>query len=237
MEQHMDILMVLAALGGALVVFFLVKFFAKNNNDATIDGGEQADPGLGNLDTLYEDQIVAVRKTSELNESMEEASIAEAIGTLEENGADVAGKNEAGKVIAIFIMAKQDQAFKGYELLQALLSQGLRFGDMSIFHRYPNTHGKGEALFSLTSAVEPGTFDIHNMGSYSTAGLTLFMQTSGQSKGDVERFELMLKAASNLAKELDGTCLDQSRQPLTNATLENYKQLLYTAPELDSAVG
>lgn len=220
MQQHMDILMVLAALGVALVVYFFTKLFNSRNNK--VDDIELFDdsnePEIGNLNTLDSDQVISVRKVEEPQTTVHSPHNADL--EIEANVSETA----PSAVYALHVMAKPNNDFKGYELLQALLSQGLRFGEMNIFHRYQQTNGKGTPLFSLTSAVEPGTFDIHNMGAHICPGLTLFMQSSGRSKFDIERFETMVKVANNLARELDGVCLAQDRKPINEATVEQYKQ-------------
>lgn len=211
MQQHMDILMVLAALGIAFIVFFAVKSFNKSKNKEPHDANKE--PELGNLDVLYQDQILSVKKAQDA--SVEHIELSESDNTQV--------TNSAGEVFVLHVMAQENNLFKGYELLQALLSQGLRFGDMNIFHRYQHTNGKGNVLFSLTSAIEPGTFDIHNMGSYSCPGLSLFMQSSGHLKSDLERFQLMVKVAKNIARELGGICQSDDRQILTEVIIERYK--------------
>jgi cell division protein ZipA len=65
-------------------------------------------------------------------------------------------------------MAKSDEPFGGDELVAALLGQGLKFGDMGIFHR---THGEsGQRLFSVANALEPGTFDLSDLSELKTQG-------------------------------------------------------------------
>ena len=62
----------------------------------------------------------------------------------------------AKEVVAINVIAKGDQPFDGARLLQSLLNSGMRFGDMSIFHRYANENGTGKIQFSMANGVEPG---------------------------------------------------------------------------------
>jgi cell division protein ZipA len=60
------------------------------------------------------------------------------------------------ELLILGVMAQSGEPFGGDELVAALRGQGLKFGDMGIFHR---THGdSGERLFSVANAVEPGTF-------------------------------------------------------------------------------
>src|SRR5690554_8201910 len=54
-------------------------------------------------------------------------------------------------LIIINVMAPPGDYFQGDELLDALLQNGMRFGDMEIFHRHQEANGQGPILFSLRS--------------------------------------------------------------------------------------
>lgn len=131
-------------------------------------------------------------------------------------------------VLAINVFAKAGQNFAGYELLQTLLSVGLRFGEMSIFHRHQVIEGSNKLLFSVASAVNPGTFDIDKIGAYSCPGLTLFMLSSARPDEDVMRFRSLLDTARELANEFDAELLDDQRQPLTREKIDVYLARLKT---------
>lgn len=113
------------------------------------------------------------------------------------------------QVRMIRVLAKPGKQFIGFELLQALLSVGLRHGRMNIFHRYKNHQEKGQILFSLARATEPGTFDIKNMGEVACAGLALFM-TPQKTSFDDETYAMMLATAKKLSQTLDGELLELS---------------------------
>jgi cell division protein ZipA len=121
---------------------------------------------------------------------------------------------DSAPIQVLYVMAKQKASFAGYELLQVLLAVGLRFGQMNIFHYYRQSDIQEEALFSLVSATEPGTFDIRNMGGFSCVGLTLFMKKTGDAQEDQTRFNLMLQTANHLAEDLDGILLNARKEPL-----------------------
>lgn len=117
-------------------------------------------------------------------------------------------------LITLLLRARPEHPYSGYELLQALLSAGLRFGKMDIFHRYEQSNSSGRVLFSLASAVEPGTFEIPKMGGFSCPGLMLFMRVSTQ-KDLSGAFELLLETAKQLTDDLGGEIWDDQRQLLT----------------------
>lgn len=146
-------------------------------------------------------------------------------------------------IISLMLMANPEKPYAGYELLQGLLSSGLRYGKMNIFHRYQQqslSQGKvttAKVLFSLASVVKPGTFEMPKMGAFSTPGLFLFLQV-GEQADPFTAFELMLETARQLVDDLGGEIWDDQRQLLTEETitqlrrrLADYEQALVT-PDL-----
>ena len=149
--------------------------------------------------------------------------------------------------IILFISAEQDRPYAGYELMQTILSSDMRYGDHSIFYRYENKMAKGKVLFSLASAVAPGTFDLPNMGGFSTPALVLYLDLAKVSNRK-EVFELMMGVADNITADLGGVVLDENKEKLTRESLrELFIQIrrydsgtrnldLFSRAELDSSV-
>lgn len=124
--------------------------------------------------------------------------------------------------IIFYLIAPVDRPFVGYELLQALLAAGLRFGAMNVFHRYASDEEQSPSLFTVASAVEPGIFDLANIGAFSCPGLSMFMSLSA-NEDPREAFELMLETGLQLAEDLGGTLCDDTRKILTEETVEDYR--------------
>jgi cell division protein ZipA len=121
-------------------------------------------------------------------------------------------------VVSISIVARSEQGFNGEKLLHEMLSLGLRFGDMDIFHRHKHASGQGQVQFSLANALQPGTFNLDDMSSFATRAVTLFMILPGP-KHPTRAYKLMLETAQKLAKELNGQLLDSNRSMLTQQTI------------------
>ena len=126
----------------------------------------------------------------------------------------------------LFLVTKNDQEFAGYELLQAVLASGLRFGEGNIFHKHQSKNGQGTILFSLAAATTEGTFDLQNMGSYSVRGVCLYMYMSGNASIDNERFSLMHKTAKLLAEDLKASLLNDKQQVMDEASVEHYRAII-----------
>ncbi len=126
--------------------------------------------------------------------------------------------------IVIRLMAPADTYYVGYELMQALLSAGLRYGSRNIFHYYEESEESEKILFSLASAVEPGTFELSQMGSITCPGLTLFMEYSKNSKiNPLHTLTLMLDTARQLSEDLGGQLLTDKLKPLTEYDIRQWR--------------
>ncbi|MDP2091686.1 MAG: cell division protein ZipA C-terminal FtsZ-binding domain-containing protein, partial [Pseudohongiella sp.] len=94
------------------------------------------------------------------------------------------------QVLVINVMARPKSSIQGDELLPLLLGAGLRFGEMSIFHRHADRKG-GPVLFSVANALNPGTFDLNRISDFSTQGVCFFM-TLPNVANNMLAFEQML---------------------------------------------
>lgn len=134
---------------------------------------------------------------------------------------------EAGKmpdeVLIINVMAKRNTLFDGPALLDAMVSQGLKFGDMDIFHRHEQADGQGKILFSVANIVVPGTFEVGAMEAFQTPGISMFL--SLPCPGDsIAAFNIMAAAAQAIAAELGGELKDEQRNVMTRQTIEHSRQ-------------
>lgn len=128
--------------------------------------------------------------------------------------------------IMIFLLAKSNRQLAGYELLQAVLSAGFRFGEGGLFHRHQSPNCQGPVMCSLAAATQTGVFDLQNIGAFVVHGLCLFMGVSGQKEIDAERFDMMLDTARTLSDSLDTYLLDDFREPLSEQSIARYHQRL-----------
>jgi cell division protein ZipA len=78
-------------------------------------------------------------------------------------------------------------------------------------------------LFSLANLFKPGVFDIDNIETFSTRGLSLFMMLP--IEGDAQQvFNMMHNAARKLAEEFSCQILDGGRGLLTKQGLQKYSE-------------
>lgn len=136
------------------------------------------------------------------------------------------------KNIMVFLAAKGQGIFAGYDLLQTLLSCGLRYGDAGLFHRHQHATGQGPVLFSLAAATATGMFDLQNIGAMSVKGLCMFMELSGNITIDSERFQIFMQTAKQLAEELHANLLDEKQYPLTSETINKFEHMIAETMDL-----
>ena len=127
------------------------------------------------------------------------------------------------EVLVLNVKAKQDEPISGAALLPMLLTLGFKFGDQDIFHRHVNSNGKGPVLFSLANMFKPGNFDIDNLETFTTQGVSLFMILP--IEGDPHQvFNMMHNAGRKIADEFGGQLLDGRRSVLTKQGLQQYNE-------------
>jgi cell division protein ZipA len=126
------------------------------------------------------------------------------------------------EVLAVNVIAKNGEELDGSILLEAAKSYGLRFGDMDIFHRHENSNGQGPIIFSMASAINPGTFDIEELPHSSLKGVTFFMRLSQLNKRTFV-LELMVDIAKRLANQLGAELKDDTHSVLSSQTITHYK--------------
>mgnify|MGYP001819120023 FL=1 len=130
---------------------------------------------------------------------------------------------EPDKVVTLFVMAPTGVPFPGAFVFEAMETAGLQFGDMEIFHCIDSQTGSGDPLFSVANMVEPGTFDLSAIATFTTRGLVLFLQLPGPAD-PVKSFDRMVEAARSLADSLGGTVCDATRSALTNQTIGHMRE-------------
>jgi cell division protein ZipA len=125
------------------------------------------------------------------------------------------------QVIVLSVVMPANQQMVGAALLPSLLTLGLKYGEMNIFHRHQDNAGNGDVTFSLANMMKPGSFDLDSIETFATAGISLFMMLP--NNGDaVVVFEQMLNAAKHLANEFNAQVLDDKRNLMTSQTEQDY---------------
>ena len=127
------------------------------------------------------------------------------------------------EALVIHLMASKGEKVAGQQLLDAVLSAGLRYGAMKIFHRHLSDDGSGPVLFSMANLVNPGTFDLNTMSDLEVPGVTLFMALD-DIEDPVDALNIMIEAVDSIVGDLKLNVMDESRSSMTRNTIDHYRQ-------------
>jgi len=125
----------------------------------------------------------------------------------------------ASKIVTLHVVAPEGQLMNGGHLLEQFEQRGYHYGDMNIFH---SMH-EGKTVFSVAKLVVPGTFDINDVDSFQTPGISLILQLPGPVPADVA-FEVLLSEAHEIADTLGATVLDADRSTLSKQTVQHMRE-------------
>lgn len=125
------------------------------------------------------------------------------------------------ELLVINVLAPKGQRFNGEDIITALRAQGLRYGDMNIFHRVvPATKAK---IYSVANVLEPGTFDMSDLDNMRSPGMSFFLQLPGPEDA-MDSFTDMVAAARAIAVELGGEVRDEQLSMLTGQATQHMRQ-------------
>lgn len=125
------------------------------------------------------------------------------------------------KLVVLYLVAHPNQVFSASAIGESLRDLGLDFGDMHIYHRYPD-EGGDVPVFGVANLVEPGTLEPEALAETGTPGLTLFLQLPGPMP-PLTAFDLFASTAQQLAVRLNGELRDKNRTMVSRQMLEHLR--------------
>lgn len=117
------------------------------------------------------------------------------------------------RIVTLFVAARAGAELSGSDIVVAAEKAGLEFGDMGIFHRLVLGKKVDGPVFSMANMVKPGHFDMTQLDSVGTPGVSLFMTLPGPLPA-LDAWEMLLPTAQRLAELLDAQVLDEGRNTL-----------------------
>ncbi|MBS0569696.1 MAG: cell division protein ZipA, partial [Proteobacteria bacterium] len=178
------------------------------------DAGERIEP-------TFDGDDAGVVEQGELDVGMHEELQRLGSAIVAKRGEGAMGKPAAGarpdqpieRIVTVFVAAPAEADFHGPDLVVAAEKAGLDFGDMGIFHRLVSGKPEAGPVFSMANMVKPGSFDMSQIESLRTPGVSFFMTLPGPLSA-LDAWEAMLPTAQRLAELLDGRVLDEQRNAL-----------------------
>ncbi len=194
----------------------------KNNASGDDRANPVNDAGTKMSNTKVSDTKVSDTKVPDNNAYEQEPESAAGSIQVDSNESSTPERNKirsesdvAEQVLSLILKADEGTTFKGSEFLPLLLSQGLRHGEMGIFHRHAGASGKpGSVIYSVANAINPGTFDLKNIEIFETPAFAFFLTLPGP-EDSIIAYEGMIRTMMLLKKELGGEVLDEDKIPYT----------------------
>jgi cell division protein ZipA len=135
--------------------------------------------------------------------------------------------DEYEKIIMLYLAAKSGQTISGAELALATEKVGLNYGHHNIYHRLSESSHFNEPVFSMANVIQPGYFDLSQIDSLQTPGVSFFMTLPGPVTA-IQAWDTMLPIAERMAQLLDGVLLDSDRNALGRQRILHIKEELRT---------
>ena len=189
--------------------------------------GERVEPTLGDTDTLSDDGLdPALRAELDgLSSAIAERRADPELPLAHRPGVGARGDAPVEKIVTLHVSARAGETLAGPELVVAFEKAGLEFGDREIFHRMDDARSDAGPVFSVANMVKPGRFDLRNVSSWRTPGVTFFMTLPGPLPA-LDAWETMLPAAQRCAELLDAEVLDEHRNALGRQTVQHVRDEL-----------
>lgn len=127
------------------------------------------------------------------------------------------------KLVLLYLAAKSGQTISGAELVLATEKVGLVYGYRNVYHRLAEGSGSNEPIFSMANVIQPGYFDLTQIDSLQTPGVSFFMTLPGPVTA-VRAWETMLPIAERMAQLLDAVLLDSDRNALGRQRILHIKE-------------
>lgn len=228
---------------------FSMTFTEKKNQDETSEARDEM-PGLS-IRSGIEDEITGIDIPADL--AIAEAELHTSINKEnqqnkkpESKSTDITLPPNIEPLVLVLSVMAEDEPFTGSAVKEALEAEGLRHGEMRIFHCFDesldletteNNFALEEPIpvFSVASLVEPGYFELDKINDMEIPGLTLFCQLPGPMLG-TDAFNIMLDKGRGIAVRLHGQLCDDKRNRFTTQAKTHYQDRIATfARELSIA--
>ncbi|MDI1225527.1 MULTISPECIES: cell division protein ZipA C-terminal FtsZ-binding domain-containing protein [Acinetobacter] len=168
-------------------------------------------------------QFNANVETAEIKEFDEESNILDVHLNEQQKYDDESVLSTAETIIALNVYPNPRKALSGDKTLKMLLKYGLRFGELSCFHRYENPEEESHLLFSVLRVTDngPDGFDLETLSTEQVQGLAFFLALP---HSDVQKgFDTMVSIAGLIAREIDGTVYDENNLEFTPQLKEHWR--------------
>lgn len=130
----------------------------------------------------------------------------------------------AQKLVALYLYPSPNRALSGERTLKILTKYGLRYGEMSCFHRYQDTEKASPLMFSvlrLNDDGAPSGFDLETLSNEEVKGLAFFLALPNSHA--VTGYDMMVSLSGLMARDIDGMVFDEQGLELTPQLRDHWR--------------
>lgn len=168
-------------------------------------------------------QLNPLLEAAEIKDFEQESSLLDKHLHEQQRYDDQSSLANAETIIALNVYPHPRKALSGDKTLKVLLKYGLRFGELSCFHRYEEEEEGGGLMFSVLRIGDegPNGFDLESLSCEQVQGLAFFLALPHRNvqKG----FDTMVSIAGLIAREIDGTVYDENNLEFTPQLKEHWR--------------
>lgn len=164
--------------------------------------------------------------TADVEEWQGESALLDAHLQDQERRDDESALAQAEHIVALYVMPNAGRTLSGERTIQLLRQFGLRYGEMSLFHRFADADGTGPLMFSVLryASTGPSGFDLETLPAEQVEGLAFFLALP--SKHAVAGYDTMVSISTLLAREIHGQVYDEHMNQLSPQLREHYRHFV-----------
>lgn len=193
---------------------------AKQLNITENTSSEQLDASEQEQDKVAVNAIVTTEWESE-------ASVLDAHLSEQNRQDEESALATAQQLLALYMYPNPERALSGERTLKMLLRYGLRYGEMSCFHRYEDTDKPSPLMFSVLRINNDGAptgFDLETLPSEEVKGLAFFLALPNAHA--IQGFDMMVSLAGLMARDTDGMVFDEQSLELTPQLRDHWRHFV-----------
>lgn len=172
------------------------------------------------VDTASDNQLETVK----IEEWQGESDVLDAHLSEQYRNDEESALAKAEQLIALYLYPNPTRALSGDRALKTLLKYGLRFGEMSCFHRYENPETVSPLMFSVLRINDDGAptgFDLETLPSEEVKGLAFFLALPNNHA--LQGFDMMVSLAGLMARDIGGLVFDEQSLELTPQLRDHWR--------------
>ncbi len=208
-------LRIILVIASAWIIFALIYFAGRSRKPGQgrrkffqRDGGERVEPTFGEiiesgtkpaqgeLDVAFQGELD--RLGSAIAERRSESG-APSAPVRKGSTAGIRPPLPVDRIVTLHVAARPGETIQGASLIVVAEKAGLIFGDKSIFHRLVTGRPDAGPIFSMANMVKPGSFDMREIDSLRTPGVTFFMALPGPVSA-LDGWDTLLPTAQRMAE-------------------------------------